>query len=63
VTRTILIHLHVEASDADTRDPDEIADAVGEALGFVQAQDPEANADLSGLTFAIPLVDELHARP
>ena len=62
MTRQILIHLHVEAPVADTRTPDEIADAVGEALGFVQAQDPEAMADLSGLTFAVPLAEEIEAR-
>lgn len=62
MTRTILIHLHVEASDEDTRTPEEISDAIGEAIGFVQEQDAEPQADLTGLTFAVPLVEELEAR-
>lgn len=63
MTRTILIHLNVEASDEDTRTPEEIADAVGEAISFVQEQpDHDPDVHLYGLTFAVPLVEELEAR-
>lgn len=64
MTRQILIHLHVEAPDSDTRDPNEIADAVGSALEFVQFEivEPEDTANLTGLTFAVPLAEELEAR-
>lgn len=75
MTRTILIHLHVEASDADTRSEDEIADAVGEALEEARSVqhleaidviraggEDDRTSGLMGLTFAVPLVEELEAR-
>jgi hypothetical protein len=52
--RTILVHLHVEAPDDDTRTPDEIADAVGGAIEVGSDDD-----SVRGLTFSIPLAEEI----
>jgi capsular polysaccharide biosynthesis protein len=57
MTRNILVHLNVEASDTDTRSADEIANAL--VSSFAQIGMDIYRTPLGNLTIVAPLAEEV----